>query len=192
MDEDLPSLVQRWNAGDQAALKKLTSLLYEDLRRLAHRHLRRERDGHTLSTTALVHEAYVQLATHTGPEWRGRAQLFALLSSVMRHVLVDYARRRNADKRGGGAIAMELDDVPSATAEAADLLAVSEALERLAERDWRMARIVECRFFGGMSEAEIADAFGLTPRTVRRDWHKARAYLFSMLGFAEPAREDQA
>jgi RNA polymerase sigma factor (TIGR02999 family) len=186
MDDELSSLVQRWNGGDQAALKRLTSLLYEDLRRLAHRHLRHERDGHTLSTTALVHEAYVQLASRTGPEWRGRDRLFALLSSVMRHVLVDYARRRNADKRGGDPLVVELDDIPTA-AESADLLAVNEALDRLAERDWRMARIVECRFFGGMSEAEIASAFDLTPRTVRRDWQKARAYLFNMLRVADPA-----
>jgi RNA polymerase sigma factor (TIGR02999 family) len=188
-DDHLATLVQRWNAGDQAALGQLTALLYDDLRRLAHRHLQRERDGHTLSTTALVHEAYVHVAERTGPEWRGKGPLLALLSQVMRHVLVDYARRRGADKRGGGVIAVPLEDAPSGDAGAVELLAVNEALDRLAGRSPRLATIVEYRVFAGLSEEEIAVALDVTTRTVRRDWQRARAYLFAMLAHDAPPRQ---
>jgi RNA polymerase sigma factor (TIGR02999 family) len=187
MDEELAGLVRRWNSGDQAALGHLVDLLYDELRRLAHSHLQRERTGHTLSTTALVNEAYVQLSELTGLAWRGRAQFFALVSKVMRHVLVDYARRRQAAKRGGGEFHVPLtDDMAVAEAEAFELLAVDQALDQLAVLDERLARLVECRFFGGMSEAEIAEAFDVSTRTVERDWIRARAHLFTLLSEAQP------
>jgi RNA polymerase sigma factor (TIGR02999 family) len=187
MDEELAGLVGRWSDGDQAALGQLVDLLYDELRRLAHSHLQHERTGHTLSTTALVHEAYVQLSELTGLAWRGRARFFALVSKVMRHVLVDYARRRHAAKRGGGELRVPLtDDLAAAEAEAFELLAVDQALDRLGELDARLARIVECRFFGGMSEAEIAEALDLSTRTVERDWIRARAHLFRLLREARP------
>lgn len=178
----LPELVRRWTEGDRAAFDQVVELLYDDLRAIAHRHLQTERDDHTLSTTALVHEAYVQLSKRSGPTWQGRAQFFALLSKVMRHVLIDYARRRRADKRGGAEPRVPLDDqVASQDAEVFELLAVNEALERLEALDPRLARVVECRFFGGMPESEIAEALGLSTRTVERDWTRARAYLHALL-----------
>jgi RNA polymerase sigma factor (TIGR02999 family) len=181
--DELPQLVRRWSGGEAGALDELVALLYEELRQIAHSHLARERDGHTLSTTALVHEAYVQLADRTGPEWQGRAPFFALVSRVMRHVLVDYARRRNAVKRGGGELHVALDehDLAGKDDELVELLAVNEALDRLAAHDDRLARLVECRFFGGMKDAEIAEALGVSERTVWRDWQRARAYLFTLL-----------
>lgn len=179
---DLQDLVQRWNGGDRAAFERLASFLYDDLRSLAHAHLRREREGHTLSTTALVHEAYVQMAGRTGPSWQGRAKFFALVSKVMRHVLVDYARRRRSGKRGGAVVHVALDpDAAAIDHEIVEVLAVDQALARLAERHERLSRIVECRFFGGMAESEIAEALGVSARTVERDWKRARAYLHTML-----------
>ena len=179
---DLPDLVRRWNDGDQMALDRLIALLYEDLHRLAHAHLARERAGHTLTTTALVHEVYVQIAERTGPVWQGRAQFFALVSKVMRHVLVDYARRRGAAKRGGAEVHVPLaPDAAAVESEVFELLAVDQALDRLSARHERLGRIVECRFFGGMAEAEIAEALGVSERTVERDWKRARAYLHAML-----------
>lgn len=179
---NLPDLVRRWNDGDQAAFERLIAVLYEDLRRLAHAHLQRERSGHTLTTTALVHEAYVQLAERTGPAWQGRAQFFALISKVMRHVLVDYARRRSAAKRGGAEVHVPLGpDVAAVESEIFELLAVDQALDRLTAHHERLGRIVECRFFGGMAEAEIAEALGVSERTVERDWKRARAYLHALL-----------
>lgn len=183
-------LVDQWRRGSPAALDQLVNLLYEDLRRLAHAHLRRERDDHTLCTTALVHEAYVHLAGQTGPRWQGRAQFFALVSSVMRHVLVDYARRRGAAKRGGHELRVPLTEASAAAeAELFELLAVNQALDQLAERDSRLARIVECRFFGGMSEEEIADALDLSTRTVERAWKRARAWLFTILSTGAAGEE---
>lgn len=184
---DLSALVLRWSRGDQQALQRLVGHLYADLRQLAHAHLRRERSDHTLTTTALVHEAYVQLASRTGPAWQGRAQFFALVSRVMRHVLVDYARRRRAAKRGGGEVHVPLEDAAAADPSAVELLALDQALDRLSARHERLGRIVECRFFGGMSEAEIAEALGVSARTVERDWKRARAYLHTMLAGGDGA-----
>ncbi len=192
--EPLEQLVQRWTAGDRDAFDGIVELLYDDLRAMAHRHLRDERRHHTLTTTALVHEAYVELARRSGPVWRGRGQLFALLSKVMRHVLVDYARRRNAAKRGGGGLHLTIDDAtPGADAGLLEVLEVDRALRRLETRDARLARIVECRFFGGMSEAEIAEAEAVSTRTIERDWTRARAYLHTWLAAAGaecPAEDD--
>jgi RNA polymerase sigma factor (TIGR02999 family) len=182
IDEQLAGLLGRWSAGDNGAFDQLVTLLYDDLRKLAHSHLRAERSGHTLSTTALVNEAYLQFAERTGPAWRGRAQFFALLSRVMRHILVDYARHSDAAKRGGGQLRVTLtDDCATADSEIFELLAMDRALDQLAAKNERLAQLVECRYFGGMSEAEVAEALGVSGRTVERDWKRARAYLFTML-----------
>ena len=182
MADQLAILVERWRGGDEAALKQVIDLLYDELRALAHTHMQREREGHTLSTTALVHEVYVQLAGRTGPDWQGRARFFALVSKVMRHVLVDHARKRQTAKRGGQDLHIDiLDDVP-AGGDSFEVLAVNDALDRLAAHDERLAQLVECRFFGGMSDMQIADALDVSTRTVARDWLRARAYLFTMLG----------
>jgi RNA polymerase sigma factor (TIGR02999 family) len=183
--DELAALVERWTAGDRAAFDEVVNLLYDDLRAIAHRHLQSERPDHTLTTTALVHEAYVELSRRTGPAWQGRAQFFALLSKVMRHVLIDYARRRKATKRGGSDVRVPLDEntVGIGVDEGfVELLALNRALDQLELRHERLARVVECRFFGGMPEAEIAEAFGVSTRTVERDWKRARAYLHTLLG----------
>jgi RNA polymerase sigma factor (TIGR02999 family) len=185
--EDLSALVERWTNGDREAFDRLTEALYDDLRAIAHRHLRSERPDHTLTTTALVHEAYVELSGRTGPAWRGRAQFYALLSKIMRNVLVDYARRRQAEKRGGDDIRVPLDEnTAGVEADVFELLRVNQALEQLEVRDARLARVVECRFFGGMPEAEIAEALGVSARTVERDWRRARAYLHMVLSSGAP------
>ena len=179
---DIPRLVEEWSNGSQAAFDTLVALLYDDLRELARTHIRRQQTGHTLDTTALVHEAYIHLADRTGPSWRGRPRLFAFLSKVMRHILVDHARRRSAAKRGGDAVRVTLrDEAFSPGAAEVDLLALDEALDRLANRDPQLASVVECRFFGGLSESKIAESLGVSVRTVERHWRRARAYLYNML-----------
>jgi len=179
---DLQELAKRWTDGEPEAFDRIVELLYDDLRTIAHRHLRSERTGHTLTTTALVHEAYVQLSERTSPTWQGRPQFFALASRVMRHVLIDYARRRNADKRGGKSVHVPIDESRVGTEEELfELLSLDQALVQLEEHDERLVRVVECRFFGGMPETEIADALGVSTRTVQRDWKRARAYLFTVL-----------
>ena len=163
-------------AGDE--LRDLFSAVYEALRRVAHRHLRAEATGHTLGTTGLVHEAYLELARLDHIRWPGRAYVLAAASQAMRRILVDYAVARRAQKRGGGAVAEPLDDaVAMATARGDELLALDEALDRLAAVDARCARVVECRFYGGMSVEETAEALQTSPATVKRDWTMARAYL---------------
>ncbi len=183
----LTGLVERWNDGDREALDQIVDLLYDDLRTLAHRNLYSERDDHTLTTTALVNEAYLKLSKLTGSGFKGRPQFLALASKVMRHLLIDYARRRNAVRRGGKEIHVPLDESRAGTdPEVVELLTLDRALDRLERRSERMARIIECRFFGGMAQAEIADAIGVSVRTVERDWTRARAYLLADLSQNEP------
>ena len=172
--------------GDQEALDRLVPLIYEDLRRLAHRQLDREGGGHTLQTTALIHEAYLKLAGPGGAQAASnRAHFMAIAARAMRQVLVDYARRRKAAKRGGGVIYATLGDAAEPVdASADDLLALSDALDQL---DPRQRQVIECRFFGGMEEKEIAEALGVSERTVRRDWVKARAWLHRALYRTPPA-----
>jgi RNA polymerase sigma factor (TIGR02999 family) len=175
--------------GVPGALDRLVPLVYPDLARIAHRQLGLERAGHTLSTTALVHEAYLRLVDQTRVQWADRAHFFAVAAHVMRRVLVDHARRHRADRRGGPhRRAIPLDALEKsgggdlASVERADvLLALDEALERLARLDARQAQVVECRFFGGFTEAETAEALGVTPRTVARDWVKAKGWLYQEL-----------
>ena len=180
--DNLQELVERWTDGDTEAFDKVVEIVYDDLRAIAHNHLKQERSDHTLNTTALVHEAYVALANRTGPHWRGRAQFFALVSKVMRQLLIDHARKHNTLKRGGGEVKVALDERTVGTdAELDRLLALDQALDRLEEQDQQMARIVECRYFGGMPHGEIAEALGVSVRTVERYWSRARTYLFAML-----------
>ena len=166
-----------------AALDRLMPLLYDGLRELAHRHLRRERPGHTLSTTALVHEAYLRLADGTRLSWQSEVQFYALASRVMRRILIDYARRRNAEKRGGGQRATSLDGkaIGLDAEEAGELLALDAALDRLSRHDARLGQIVEYRFFGGMTVPETAAALDLSERTVKREWRRAKAWLYAAL-----------
>ena len=173
--------------GDADALNRLLPLVYDHLLRIARHTLLGEHPDHTLGTTGLVHETYLRLVDQSRVEYADRAHFFALAARAMRHVLVDHARRHGADKRGGGIRAVTLEDAlanrPTASLdERADTLAaVDEALTRLATIDVRLAQVVECRFFGGLTEDETAEALGITPRTVRRDWVKAKAWLYREL-----------
>jgi len=172
--------------GGREALDRVVPLVYDELRRLAHRRLRDERSGHTLDTTALVHETYLELVDLDRIAWRSRGQFFAIAARVMRRVLVDYAVGRNAQKRGGGAARIPLDEAAGisvmADGQEAELMALDDALDRLGAIDARQARIVECRFFGGMSIEETAAALDVSPATVKRDWTLARAWLNRELG----------
>jgi RNA polymerase sigma factor (TIGR02999 family) len=168
--------------GDPRAADFLVPLVYEELRRIASRQLRREAEGHTLSPTALVHEAYLRLVDQTRVQWVNRAQFFAVAARLMRRVLLDHARRVGAAKRGGGWKRMELEGAEIAVEErAAELIALDDALEKLAALNPRLSQVVECRFFGGMTEEETAAALGVTDRTVRRDWIKAKGFLHQAL-----------
>jgi len=169
------------------AMDRLLPLVYDDLRRVAHRQLRAEPTGHTLSATALVHEAYMRLVDQSRTEWQDRAQFFAVASRVMRRILIDYARRHRALRRGGEAgggrparISLDEAEIPVA-ARADALIALDEALERLAVVDDRLARVVECRFFAGLTEVETAEALGVSRRTVAREWAIARGWLYQEL-----------
>lgn len=176
------SFVRTADTGAAGAPEPLVGLVYDELRAIAHRQLMRERPGHTLQTTALVHEAWLKLVDATQVGRRGRAYFFAAASRAMRQVLVDHARKRMAGKRGAGEAPVALDDIQVAVdAFAVELMDLDRALDRLAELNPRHARVVECRFFGGMSMEETADALGLSVRTVKYDWALARAWLYDAL-----------
>ena len=179
-------LLANWSQGDDAALTELTPLVYEDLRRLAHRHMGGQRPDHTLQTTALVHEAYLRLADQTNPSWQTRAHFFAVAARAMRQILVDYAKSYRSQKRGGGALKIELDEAalisPEQTTEIVDL---HEALERLATLDSRKAEVVELKYFGGLNYDEIAEVLKISPVTVRRDWEFAKVWLYADLQSAD-------
>lgn len=175
---DITRLISLWSEGDAEALDRLIELVYDDLRAIAHRHLAGGRQDSVLDTTVLVHEAYLKLSTAAEGEWPGRAHFFAFCSTIMRRLLIDFARKRQSLKRGGTRIQVPLkDDAAIMDSEVLELLAVEEALEELEARSPRMARMVECRFFGGMSVAETAEALGTSVRTVEREWTRARVYL---------------
>ena len=175
--------VVRDHHDDPDAWERLLPLVYAELRAIAHRQLHRERDEHTLNTTALVHEAYLKLVDQRHPQWRDRAHFFAMAATVMRRVLVDYARSYRTAKRSGARHQIPLDDAAAAEpCERAEILvALDEALDRLAAIEERLGRVVECRFFGGLTEAETASALGVTERTIRCDWVRAREWLVSEL-----------
>ncbi len=179
---DVTKLLKAWNGGDQAALARLTERVYAELHRIAHRHMRGERRADMLQTTALVNEAFLRLTDAAAVEWRDRAQFFALAAQLMRHILVDAARARCAGKRGGNAPPVALDEamlVPG-TPDGA-LVALDDALSAFAQVAPRPARVVELRYFGGLTEAEIAATLETSTRTVRRDWDVARAWLLREL-----------
>jgi RNA polymerase sigma-70 factor, ECF subfamily len=181
---DMPSshevtqLLMAWSEGDQAALEQLTPLIYIELHRLAEGYMQRERPGHLLQTTALVNEAYLRLIDWKNVCWQNRAHFFGVAAQMMRRILVDFARARHQAKRGGELRQVSFDEAAAVTVEqTAELIALDEALERLAAIDPRKSRIVELRFFGGLSEGETAEVLKVSPRTVRREWSLARAWL---------------
>jgi RNA polymerase sigma-70 factor (ECF subfamily) len=182
LQHEVTAILQEWSGGDRDAPERLMPFVYDELRRLARTFLFRERDGHTLQPTALVHEAYVRLVDQTRVNWQNRAHFYGIASRMMRRVLVDHARAHATDKRGGGTVRLSVDDVQLPIEQrAADLVALDEALERLLQMDERKCRVVEMRFFAGMSDEEIAEVLGVTTRTVLRDWKTARLWLYREL-----------
>jgi len=180
--QEVTQLLGDWSGGDEGALEKLIPLVQPELHRLAHYYMRRERAGHTLQTTALLNEAYLQLTDKTQPSWQNRTHFMAVAAQLMRRIMVDHARARHALKRGAGAIRVTLDETAWVTQERAEeLLALDEALEKLAEFDRRRCEIVEMRYFGGLTVEEIADVLKVHPNTVMRDWRAAKAWLYAEL-----------
>ena len=171
-------LLRAWNEGDGSALDKLIPLVYDELYRLARRYMRQERPDHTLQATSLVNEAYLRLIDVNRIEWRNRTHFLALAAQMMRRILVEFARNRRRQKRGGGAIQVSLDDVQElADSKEFDLVALSDALSGLATFDSRMSQVVELKFFGGLTVNETADVLNVSPETVMRDWKTAKAWL---------------
>lgn len=178
---DISTLLRAWSDGDQSALNDLTPIVYEELRRLAHHYMERERPGHTLQTTALVNEAYMRLVDYKRMQWQNRAHFFAVASQVMRRILVDRARSHNI-KRGAGVPHVALDDVAVVSGDrTGDLVALDDAMNALAHLDPRKVQIVEMRFFGGLSVEETAEVLKVSPATVRRDWSIAKLWLYREL-----------
>lgn len=175
-------LLSRWSLGDQSALQELTPLVYDELRRLAHRYMSGARPDHTLQTTALVNEAYLKFAQQTHPNWSNRVHFFAVAARAMRQILINYALSYNAQKRGGGVAKVELDEAALVSAaQSREIVELHEALERLGELDSRKAQVVELKYFGGLKEDEIAEALKVSSETVRREWRFAKAWLHNEL-----------
>ena len=176
--QDVTSLLARWGQGDREALDQLTPLVYNELRRLAKAYLRRERPDHTLEGTALVHEAYLRLIDQRQVEWKSRNQFFGLAAELIRRILVDHARARVAAKRGGGSFKLSLDDAIAPPQEKdLDLVALDDALQALARTDPQQSRIVELRYFGGLTIEETAEVLDISAATIKRDWVMAKAFL---------------
>ena len=184
---EVTQLLAAVRQGDGSAMDRLMTLVYDELRAVARRQLRRFRPGQTLDTTVLVHEAYLRLVDQAGASWQDRAHFLSVAGVAMRHILVDAARRRVAKKRGGEGLRISLDELgpdqggPDASRQAVEILDLDEALTSLAARNERLSRLVELRFFAGLTEEETARTLGISERTVRRDWLKARAFLFHPL-----------
>jgi len=179
---EVSQLLRAWSDGEKAAADRLMPLVYEELRQIARRQMRRQRAGHTLQTTALIHEAYLRLVGESDAPWQNRAHFFGVAAKAMRHILVDHARERQALKRGGERQRVDLDaNALAVEDQSQEVLDLDEALVALARIDGRLAQVVECRFFGGLTEEETAEALGVTARTVRRDWTKAKALLYARL-----------
>jgi RNA polymerase sigma-70 factor, ECF subfamily len=175
-------LLQRWGAGDRAALDQLLPLVYDELRRMARRYMGQQSADHTLQTTALIHEAYLRLIGQEEKQWENRAHFFGVAAQAMRHILVDYARARQTAKRGGEARAVSLEEAAYVSDErAAELVALDEALAQLTQLAPRQSRVVELRYFGGLSVAEIAEVLQVSTDTVTRDWNQAKAWLYREL-----------
>ena len=179
LTQDVTALLVDWSNGDRDAYDKLVSVVYDELHRLAHRYMSRERSGHTLQTSALVDEAYLRLVGQRGVRWQNRAHFFAIAAEMMRRILVDHAREQGRAKRGGGAQMLALDEVAVVSEQrSTDLVALDDALIELSKIDPRKARVVELRFFGGMDVNETAEALGVHPNTVVKDWNLAKAWLY--------------
>ncbi|HET8548308.1 MAG TPA: sigma-70 family RNA polymerase sigma factor [Bryobacteraceae bacterium] len=185
---DVTSLLINWGKGDQKALEELTPLVYAEMRRVAQRYLRRERSDHTLQGTALVHEAFLRLIDQRNVQWQNRAHFFGVAAQMIRRILVDYARSRHTAKRGADAVRLSLDEAAGGMVEARDidLIALDDALNRLAQLDPQQSRIVELRFFTGLSIEETAEVLGISPATVKRDWVTAKALLYRELTGKNP------
>lgn len=178
----ITQLLAEWSGGNQAALDELYPLVYEELHRLARRYMSRERRGHTLQTTALINEAYVRLVDQRNVRWANRSHFFAISAQIMRRILIDHARRHAYAKRGGGAQQVSLEEVAMVAREAgSDLIKLDEALKILAKMDPRRCHVVELRYFGGLSNEEIAGVLKVSENTVTRDWNLARAWLYQQL-----------
>lgn len=188
MDKDSPpkheitQLLDKWSSGNQSALDELYPLVYDELHCLASRYMSRERKGHTLQTTALINEAYVRLVDQRNVHWANRSHFFAISAQIMRRILIDHARSHAYAKRGGGQQKVSLDETATLqVARAAALISLDDALQSLAKIDQRRSQVVELRYFGGLSNEEIAQALGISPNTVTRDWNMARAWLYQQL-----------
>jgi RNA polymerase sigma-70 factor, ECF subfamily len=182
---EITELLQDWSEGDESALERLIPLVYDELHRLAHQHMRREKAGHILQTSALINEAYLRLVDRPRIHWENRAQFFGIAARVMRRILVDEARKRKSDKRGGEAIHVTLNEATNvAHGQAANVVALDDALKTLETIDSRQSKIVELRFFGGLSVEETAEVLKVSPGTVMRDWTFARAWLKNQMGAA--------
>ena len=180
--EQVTQLLTEWRRGNDVALGELTPLVYEDLRRLAHRYMSAQRPDHTLQATALVNEAYLRLADQTNPSWQNRAHFFAVAARAMRQILVNYAESHRAQKRGGGALKVELDEAALVSVEQSkEIVDLHEALEKLAAQDARKSEVVELKYFGGLNYDEIAEVLKISSHTVRRDWEFARTWLYTQL-----------
>lgn len=179
---EITGLLLAWGQGDEAALEKLIPLVYDELHRLAHQQMNRERSGHTLQTTGLLNEAYLRLVDMRNVRWQNRAHFFAISARLMRRILVDFARSRNYLKRGGTVLHVSLDETLAISADkGADFIALDDALNALAELDPRKSKVVEMRFFGGMSVEETAEVLNVSPETVMRDWKTAKIWLLREL-----------
>ena len=175
--QEITRLLVAWGDGDELALADLTPLVYDELHRLAHHYMSGESPGHTLQTTALVNEAYIRLIDWKNVRWQNRAHFFGVSAQLMRRILVDFARTHSSKKRGGDVRSVALDEAALVGAQGADLVALDEALKSLAELDARQSRVVELRFFGGLTNDEVAEVLKVSEATVRRDWSLARAWL---------------
>lgn len=186
---DVSGLLHRWSGGDRRAFEELMPIVYGELRRLANHYLQGERGGHTLQSTALVHEAYLRLVSAKDLQWQGRAHFFAVAAQSMRRILVDHARQRQAGKRGSGAQKAPLEEALTVPVHPGlDVAALDESLNSLAAFDPRKSRVVELRFFGGLSTSEIAEVLGISPAAVRNDWVVAKAWLYRDLRPEEAGR----
>ena len=188
--QEITRLLHEWGQGDQTAFDRLLPVVYDELRRMAQRHMARQPAGHTLQTTALIHEAYLKLADQKDKRWQDRAHFFAVAAQAMRHILVDYARTRGRAKRGGDAVVIELDEAPQVSLErSAEIVALDDALTTLAALDKRKSQVVELRFFGGLTEQETAEALKISEATVRREWRSAKLWLLRELS-AEKTKDE--
>ncbi len=183
--QDITLLLTDWSKGDELALEQLMPLVYDELRRMAKRYMRRQPSGHTFQTTELIHEAYLKIAKHGEQDWRNRAHFFGVAAKAMRHILVDYARSKHSQKRGGWQERVTLTDETAVSGDQSkDIIALDDALNLLAALDQRKSRVVELKYFGGITNEEIAEVLKISTDTVKRDWRFARTWLLRELSVA--------